>query len=564
MRNERESLSQLLLDRLNEEKNYKIRCDNEEIYEWDIDYECEVVAEYHQTSWKDAFDKIIALGYSSEEIRMELASFLEAHQEDISFIPQSFIRDLQTLDRKKHFEESILRDDVVEYFSQKSREELKEEFGEEVARMYGFDQKNPHHCYDLLGHTLHTVDGIKRKGLTPQQFKELRISAFLHDIGKPEVAKMHPKIKGQQVFYGHAEKSASIARRMLSDIGYDRDEIDRMSFYIGHHDDFISYKTQDQITPAVANHEFIRGITPETVAEVMFQNEYNGFFERNGYSKDQMKYICYALAHGKEPNFVNNGRPVRINSSMQEAVGIVREHDGASFYSIDEDNSYSYHSVINFLDRYSLEDYQMLMHLCCADAGAQSEVVTTDGKVVASKAGKIANMDTIDASLPEAKRIFDLVKLSNLFIGNITKSSPKREVINIDELSSEEAEALWEEEEEYIAEYGDYPNEYMHMEISSWLNLMGKSSAFLAELRKKIEEQRETAVTADIDQEEFEEYYEQDMQDLDRIIKVRTRKENLQPLEAQLTEQEATARKLTEAEQLLLQVKEDKRKGDGR
>ncbi|MGN1310371.1 MAG: HD domain-containing protein [Clostridia bacterium] len=564
MRNERESLSQLLLDRLESEKDYKARCDNGEVSQWDIDYECEVVAEYHQTSWRDAFDKIIKLGYSSEEIRQELTSFLEAHQEDMSFIPQSFIRDLQTLDKKKHFEEAVMRDDVVEYFSSKSKEELEAEFGKEVARMKDFDQMNPHHCYDLLGHTLHTVDGIKRDGLTPEQYKELRISAFLHDIGKPEVAKMHPKIKGQQVFYGHAEKSASIARRMLSDMGYDREQIDRMSFYIGHHDDFISYKTQDQITPAIANHEFIRGITPETVAEIMFQNEYNGVFERNGYSKDQVKYICYALAHGKEPNFVNNGRPVRINSSMQEAVGIVREHDSASYYSVSEEDSYNYQSVIDFRDKHSLEDYQMLMHLCRADAGAQSEVVKADGRVVASKAGKIANMDSIDACLPEAKRIFDLVKLSNLFIGNITKSSPKLEVIDMDKLTPEEADALWEEEEEYMAEYGDYSNEYMHKDVSSWLNLMGKSSAFLAELRKKIEEQRETAITDDIEQETFDEYYKADMEDLDRITKVRTRKENLKPLEAQLAEQEETARKLTEAEQLLLQVKEDKRKGEGR
>lgn len=40
MRNERESLSQLLLDRLKAEKDYKARCDNGEVSQWDIDYEC--------------------------------------------------------------------------------------------------------------------------------------------------------------------------------------------------------------------------------------------------------------------------------------------------------------------------------------------------------------------------------------------------------------------------------------------------------------------------------------------------------------------------------------------
>lgn len=470
---------------------------------------------------------------------------LEKYKE---FIPSKFIKTLQTLAKRKRFEEIIMRDDIVEYFSNKSKEELEREFGTEVARMKDFDQMNPHHCYDLLGHTLHTVDGIKRDGLTPEQYKELRISAFLHDIGKPEVARMHPKIKGQQVFYGHAERSATIARKMLSDMGYDKESIDRISFYIGHHDDFISYKAQDQITPAVANHEFIRGITPETVAEIMFQNEYNSIFQKNGYSKDQIRYICYALAHGKEPNFEMGGRKIKIDASMRDALGVVQEQSGYSLHTIRDNDTYQ---VIDWPDKYSLQDYQMLLNLCRADANAQAKTVEMQGKQVSSRQEKIANMDTIASCLPEAKRTFDLVKLSNLFLGNIAQSSPTQEVIG-GKISGLSPEALY-----YLEEYGDTPW-HNHTSILNWVTLTGKSPEFLGDMRKKIEKQKYMTLTDEVDVENFEELYAEDLKDLDRIKKARTRKERVQPLEEQLSAEEKEETKIRDAEKLLIQVNKEK------
>ena len=50
----------------------------------------------------------------------------------------------------------------------------------------------------------------------------------------------------------------------------------------------------------------------------------------------------------------------------------------------------------------SLEDYQMLLQLCKADASAQSEIAMQKGKVVGSKAEKLENMTNIEQSVPEA------------------------------------------------------------------------------------------------------------------------------------------------------------------
>lgn len=552
MANERESLLELLQNRLKEEMEYKARCDSGEEAEWDTDYECYVVASYHQTSWDNMIKQIKELGYTADEIETAIPEFLDKNEEQKQFIPKDFIGEIQSLSKRKGLEETLEREDVVEYISSMSKEELEKRFGKEVARMKDFDQKNPHHCYDLLGHTLHTVDSIKREGLTPEQFKELRISAFLHDIGKPEVARMHPKIKGQQVFYGHAQKSSEISARMLKQLGYDEESIKRMTFYIGHHDDFISYKSNEQITPDVANHEYIRGITPESVAEVMFQNEYETAFKNKKLNKDQIRYMCYALARGKEPHFSMGGKDISIDSSMQDTVSFAQNVNGTVRWDTLGSGSYNATTIRTHLDRHSLEDYQMLLNLCRADANAQSEIVKMNGKQVSSRAEKIGNMDNISSCLPEAKRIFDLAKLSNLFLGNITKASPTQEIMDR-EISNLSSEALY-----YLEEYGDTPW-HKHEDVLTWMDYASKPSSFLADLKRKIEEQRDISITDEVDVEKFNELYGNDILDLDRLTKTRARKETTQQLETQLSAEESEQAKIKEAEDLLVQVNKERR-----
>lgn len=281
--------------------------------------------------------------------------------------------------KKEQFEESLIREDVVEYYLSKSREEIEEDLGEEVAKMVGFEQKNSHHCYDLWEHTLRTVEGIRPEGLTPDQFKKLRVAAFFHDIGKPDVSKFNEKT-GQQVFYGHAMHSVEIARPILAKLGYNKDEIEQLGFYIGHHDDFISYKSK--LAPFMKNHEFIRDINPATVTEKIIENRFN--FEGMGYNKDQIRAICYILAHNQKPDFRIKNQPIVIDVDMNE----VRSKINSGNYTVNYDAS--------------LEDYQMLLQLCKADASAQSEIAMQKGKVVGSKAEKLENMTNIEQSIPEA------------------------------------------------------------------------------------------------------------------------------------------------------------------
>ena len=76
----------------------------------------------------------------------------------------------------------------------------------ELEPMIGFDQRSPHHAYDLFTHTAHVVEN------TPADLT-LRWAALLHDTGK--VATFTTDETGRGHFYGHAKESAEIADAVL-------------------------------------------------------------------------------------------------------------------------------------------------------------------------------------------------------------------------------------------------------------------------------------------------------------------------------------------------------------
>ena len=76
----------------------------------------------------------------------------------------------------------------------------------ELELMIGFDQRSPHHAYDLFTHTAHVTAGVPAE-LT------LRWAGLLHDTGK--IATFTTDETGRGHFYGHAKVSAELADRIL-------------------------------------------------------------------------------------------------------------------------------------------------------------------------------------------------------------------------------------------------------------------------------------------------------------------------------------------------------------
>lgn len=300
--------------------------------------------------------------------------------------------------KKDELENLLLRDDLVEYFSSKNKQEIEELLGTDFGKMVGFDQKNVHHCYDLFGHTLYTVDGISKEDISQDNLKRLRVAALFHDIGKPAVAKINSKT-GQQVFYGHAQKSEDIATKLLAKIGYNQEEIDKINFYIKHHDDFISYKSN--VPDYMQTHEFIREINDMTVAEKIIENKYD--FKKMGLDDHQIRYVCYNLAHEEEPKFTSPSGIIDIQVDMEQ----VKENINTQKYN----------------QQYvpTKEDYELLLNLCKADANAQTELYKEKGKVICSRNEKVENINNIEESLERAYSRAENITLNIMFEQNILK-----------------------------------------------------------------------------------------------------------------------------------------------
>ena len=76
----------------------------------------------------------------------------------------------------------------------------------ELGPTVDFDQRSPHHAYDLFTHTAHVTQNVPAS-------LALRWAALLHDVGKVSVFTLDETGRGH--FYGHAKESARIADSIL-------------------------------------------------------------------------------------------------------------------------------------------------------------------------------------------------------------------------------------------------------------------------------------------------------------------------------------------------------------
>ena len=88
-------------------------------------------------------------------------------------------------------------------------------------------QNHPHHCYSVGEHTLCAMQQVERK-------KELRLTMLFHDIGKPQCLTVDEE--GIAHFYGHAQVSAEIARKILRRLRYDNDTTNTVYKLVLYHD----------------------------------------------------------------------------------------------------------------------------------------------------------------------------------------------------------------------------------------------------------------------------------------------------------------------------------------
>lgn len=89
------------------------------------------------------------------------------------------------------------------------------------------EQHNPHHCYTVGEHMLHSMLAVSSN-------RYLRLAMLLHDIAKPEKKKTDEQ--GIDHFHGHQEASEEMAKVILRRLKFDNDTIRIVSRLIGFHD----------------------------------------------------------------------------------------------------------------------------------------------------------------------------------------------------------------------------------------------------------------------------------------------------------------------------------------
>lgn len=97
----------------------------------------------------------------------------------------------------------------------------------EFDEMMETTQNNPHHCYSVGDHTVEVMRHVRNE-------KILRLTALLHDIGKP--ATKVTDSDGIDHFKGHPEKGAEIAKNIFARLKFDNDTRDKVCALIGAHD----------------------------------------------------------------------------------------------------------------------------------------------------------------------------------------------------------------------------------------------------------------------------------------------------------------------------------------
>lgn len=97
----------------------------------------------------------------------------------------------------------------------------------EFDRCMETEQHNPHHCYTVGEHILHSMLAISSN-------RYLRLAMLLHDIAKPE--KKRTDEQGIDHFHGHQEASAEMAKTILRRLKFDNETIRIVSKLIGFHD----------------------------------------------------------------------------------------------------------------------------------------------------------------------------------------------------------------------------------------------------------------------------------------------------------------------------------------
>ena len=98
----------------------------------------------------------------------------------------------------------------------------------EIKDMFGFQQNNPYHMYDVWNHTVHAIEYCESDDLVT------RLAVFFHDIGKPHC--YQDGEDGIRHFKGHGRVSADMTDKIMKRLRFDNDTREKVVELVYYHD----------------------------------------------------------------------------------------------------------------------------------------------------------------------------------------------------------------------------------------------------------------------------------------------------------------------------------------
>ena len=220
------------------------------------------------------------------------------------------------------FKNAIVMPSFTSRYVGAGKELIEKTFGPEVAGMYGYDQKNPYHVYDLLIHSIRTVGGISPRGLTPEEFLNLRTAALFHDIAKPQVASWDEK-KQRMRYFNHAGASAGAVEDLLVKLDFSETDIRQILFLIAHHDDFTNFRS-DRIIAESGTDGYQR-VNEKNLNRLIEKNAV-----KDGRLADRREYLllfrlCEADVNAQAQTVTLNGKVVKHRENVLETLAAIRK-----------------------------------------------------------------------------------------------------------------------------------------------------------------------------------------------------------------------------------------------
>ncbi len=135
----------------------------------------------------------------------------------------------------------------------------------ELENSFKCEQNNPHHVYNVGKHIFASTKNIDNK-------LHLRLTMFLHDIGKPNTKTFDSTVKHDR-FIGHPEVSANMTEKIMRNLKFDVVTIKKVVTLVKHHDiDFTSSEKSMRRLLSNIGEDTVKDLFDVRLADISAQN----------------------------------------------------------------------------------------------------------------------------------------------------------------------------------------------------------------------------------------------------------------------------------------------------